>query len=190
VSPDPASAPQPPAAVDLAVLAALRGPDPGDALRRIAALPPPDLSIARRAIAAFKARPPDPRPLGRIGVDQWEPFSAAVAMAHASPISGVAASGGIGAGRMAWVPDPRHASAFRPRDVLVAPRPLPQLAPLLWDAAGVVTLGGGPGAHLMESARALGIPAVTGIGAGILDPESALCIAIDGWSGEVFAVLW
>src|SRR5918997_4266293 len=99
--------------------------------------------MVRRAVAQFKARQPEADSLGRRGFDRWEPFSAAVAIANGEPVRGVAASVGLGAGRLAWVPDPGHASAFQSRDVLVAPRPLPQLAPLLWDAAGVVTLGGG-----------------------------------------------
>jgi hypothetical protein len=177
------------------VLADLRGPDPAEALRRIAGLPAPDPALAAEAVAAYAARRAElgASSLGRVGMDRWEPFSAAVAMANVQPVRGVAASVGLGAGRLAWVPDARHASAFRPRDVLVAPRPLPQLAPLLWDAAGVVTLGGGPGAHLLESARALGIPAVTGVMAaslGPLPPGDALCLALDGWSGDVYAVAW
>jgi hypothetical protein len=182
-----------PPGVSPSVLADLRGPDPHDALRRIAELPSTDPELAREVVAAFKARRRETRPLGRTGIDRWEPFSAAVTMANAEPIRGVSASVGLGAGRLAWVPDPRHASAFRSRDVLVAPRPLPQLAPLLWDATGVVTLGGGPAAHLLESARALGIPAVTGIDGsalGPLPPDEPLCLAIDGWTGDVYAVPW
>ena len=38
--------------------------------------------------------------------------------------------------------------------------PLPNFAPLLWDAAGLVALGGAPSAHLMEVARSLTVPAV------------------------------
>lgn len=179
----------------LAVLSALRGPDPSGALRRVAALPVPDPAAAARVVEAFRAAAAghENRRLGRRGIDRWEPFSAAVAMANAEPVRGVRAAGGVGAGRLAWVPDPRHAGAFRPRDVLVAPRPIPQLAPLLWDAAGLVTLGGGPGAHLLESARALGIPAVTGVDAGSmppLPPPEPLCIAIDGWAGDVFVTPW
>ena len=68
--------------------------------------------------------------------------------------------------------------------MLVAPRPLPHLAPLLWDAAAVVTTGGGPGAHLFESARALGIPAVSGLA---VDDELASRLA-HGDAGWVMAV--
>jgi hypothetical protein len=180
-----------------AVLADLRGVAPESALARIRALPRPDLVLARAAVDAFvgRARAPGAAPgsaaIGRRGLDRWEPFSADVAMANSEPIVGVPGSGGLGAGRLAWVPGPLHADTFRPRDILVAPRPLPQLAPLLWDAAGIVTVGGGPGAHLLESARALGIPAVTGIDAealGSMPPATDVCVAIDGWSGQVFAV--
>jgi hypothetical protein len=56
-----------------------------------------------------------------------------------------------------------------------------------------VTLGGGPGAHLLESARALGVPAVTGLGAGALGqlpPAEPVCLGLNGWTGEVRAVPW
>ena len=173
-----------------AVLADLRGAAPETALARIRSLPSPDLELARAVIAAIGGQPADRADpaLGRRGLGRWEPYSAAVALANAAPIVGIPASGGLGAGRMAWLP--MHAVGFRPRDVLVAPRPLPHLAPLLWDAAGVVTLGGGPGAHLFEAARALGIPAVTGIDGEALGPRSPrdVCLAVDGWTGEAFAI--
>jgi phosphoenolpyruvate-protein kinase (PTS system EI component) len=75
--------------------------------------------------------------------------------------------------------------------VLVAPNPIPQLAPLLWGASALVTTGGSTAAHLVEVARSLGVPAVLGC-----DHErlfSALgdercprrLIAVDGDSGRV-----
>jgi phosphoenolpyruvate-protein kinase (PTS system EI component) len=35
---------------------------------------------------------------------------------------------------------------------------------MLWGAAALVTLGGNPGAHLVEVARSLGVPAVVDAG--------------------------
>ena len=54
--------------------------------------------------------------------------------------------------------------ACSPREVLVAARPVGNLAPLLWNAAGLVTEVGSPGAHLFEVAAWLGVPAVCGVG--------------------------
>jgi hypothetical protein len=206
-----------------ASLRELRGDEPGRALARFATLRPPDpaeVAALARAIgrlrealvaagiasdealawhvdpATVDARPErgDGTGLQRVGIDRWEAFAAAVAMATAPAERGVPAAGGVGAGRLAWVPDPRAAHVFRPRDVLVTPRPLPHLAPLLWDAAAAVTVGGGPGAHLFESARALGIPAVAGLKAeAILTAargDTPVWLAVDGWAGDVFLTPW
>jgi hypothetical protein len=88
------------------------------------------------------------------------------------------------------------AERFVPREVMAAVYPLNNLAPLLWDAAAVVTIGGSPGAHVFEVATALGVPAVCGVdladGLGLTVPElhvrHDLIVAVDGGSG-VLAVM-
>ena len=97
---------------------------------------------------------------GRVGRDRWEPFLAGVAALGGEPRSGIGGSGGVGAGRLVWVSSPTSVDHVRPRDVIVVQYPLPNFAPLLWDAAGLVALGGAPSAHLMEVARSLTVPAV------------------------------
>ena len=99
---------------------------------------------------------------GRVGRDRWEPFLAGVAALGGEARTGIGASGGIGAGRLVWVSSPTAVGHVRPRDVIVVQYPLPNFAPLLWDAAGLVALGGAPSAHLMEVARSLTVPAVVG----------------------------
>ena len=99
---------------------------------------------------------------GRVGRDRWEPFLAGVAALGGEARTGIGASGGIGAGRLVWVSSPTSVGHVRPRDVIVVQYPLPNFAPLLWDAAGLVALGGAPSAHLMEVARSLTVPAVVG----------------------------
>jgi len=99
---------------------------------------------------------------GRVGRDRWEPFLAGVAALGGEACAGIGASGGIGAGRLVWVSSPTAVDHVRPRDVIVVQYPLPNFAPLLWDAAGLVALGGAPSAHLMEVARSLTVPAVVG----------------------------
>ena len=98
----------------------------------------------------------------RVGRDRWEPFLAGVAALGGEARTGIGASGGIGAGRLVWVSSPTAVDHVRPRDVIVVQYPLPNFAPLLWDAAGLVALGGAPSAHLMEVARSLTVPAVVG----------------------------
>lgn len=132
----------------------------------------------------------------RIGYDRWEPFDIAVVMAHGKSIHGTPAAPGIGCGRLCWAEGPDGLAGFRPRDVVVAPYPIPNLAALLWDAAGVVTVGGGPAAHLFESARALGIPAVCGVrpedvlGTSLAEASGEFALAIDGSSGALYLTEW
>ena len=79
---------------------------------------------------------------------------------------------------------------------LVAQYPVPHLSPLLWDAAGLVTAGGSPAAHLFESARALGLPAVCGVdlqellGMSPAEATGQVAIVVDGTEGSVAAVPW
>ena len=168
-----------------AALRRLRGDRPDESLEALSALEEVDpaacrllLSILERLAAALPqperiwyhtteelanvlsgAEPPRS---GRVGRDRWEPFLAGVAALSGEARSGLAASGGVGAGRLSWVEQPSATNHVRPRDVIVVQYPLPNFAPLLWDAAGLVALGGAPSAHLMEVARSLAVPAVVG----------------------------
>ncbi len=132
----------------------------------------------------------------RIGFDRWEPFDAAVVVAQGQEAQGVAAASGIGVGRLCFVDDPTTALSFRPRDVVVGLRPTPKLAPLLWDASALITTGGGPAAHLFESARALAIPAITSVdlegilGTDLATASGTFSIAVDGNDGRLWAMPW
>jgi len=209
-----------------AAVAALRGPDPQAAAGDLAVRPASDPAAAARlhlllarvrsglvtagaaasvdeawhltvdqAAAALVDSPNHIR-AHRPRLDPWTPFQAAVILASGQCRTGAASGPGIGAGRLAVVDDARRPDRVRSRDVLLAPRPLPHLAPLLWDAAAIVTAGGGPGAHLFESARALGLPAVSALGvddllAAILaGGTDAWAIAVDGTTGTVAITPW
>lgn len=204
-------------------LASLRGPDPSwDELTRLSR-PDPEratgvlarLATVRAALAEAGAvtwpevgwhfepdeigeilagKPAIKRP--RIGYDRWEPFDAAVVMAEGTPAHGTPAAPGIGRGKLCWIGGPEDLTDFRPRDVVVAPYPTPYLAALLWDAAGVATIGGGPAAHLFESARALAIPAICGVrleealGTSPDEASGAFALALDGSSGTLYVTDW
>ncbi len=204
----------------------LRSDDPGSALDTIAALRAPDPERAQEILALLArvrhglvearavSRPeiawhiaPDealailragraPSLRARIGFDRWEPFDAGVVVAHGAMAVGSPAAPGLAAGRMCFVDDPADAEHFRPRDVVVGTRPLPKLAALLWDASAVVTTGGGPAAHLFESARALAIPAVAAIhlddilGGDPATMSGKVSLAVDGVEGRVWAHEW
>ncbi len=204
----------------------LRGPDPGPALAVIARLTPPDRARAEDALAALAtvrtslveigavthpglaghvdagtARQlltgkREPRLRGRIGFDRWDPFNAAVVAAHGAMVSGTSASHGIAFGRMCIVPEPARAEGFRPRDVVVGIYPEPGLGALLFDASALITTGGGPAAHLFESARALAIPALAAtriedlVGSSLEHITTDWGLAVDGANGVVYGLPW
>jgi hypothetical protein len=116
----------------------------------------------------------------RRGVRPWEPFIASVVLGNGDRIQGTPASAGVGAGVMAR-PHGEPSAPFPPRGVIVAGQPIPGLAPLLWDAAAIVTETGSPAAHLFESARALRVPAVCGVAI----PPGDWIVAVDGQDGVV-----
>jgi len=105
----------------------------------------------------------------------------AVAEERGRTMRGWAASTGIGAGR-AFRLDGRSWSSPPPRTVLVVPAPAPQLASLIWGAAGLVATTGSEGAHLFEVARSLGVPAILGVDA-CVGPEDI--VAVNGDAGTV-----
>jgi len=209
-----------------AVLSGLRGQEPGAALARIGGLAPADegraaellgvLEAAREALVEagavsrselawhigveearrILAGDMDPLPRRRFGFGVWEPFNAAVVLGTGERLPGVAAVPGVGCGRLRFLRDTGGMTRFVARDVVVARYPLPNWAQLLWDAAAVVTLGGGPGAHLFESARALAIPAVCGVhledtlGMPLEEADGRYAIAVDGTNGIVALTEW
>ncbi len=207
-------------------LRGLRSSEPGDALAAVEALRPPDperalqvlgmvAQVRRTLVAAGAVSRPElawhvelaeigrilaagraDKLRDRIGFDRWEPFDVAVVMSHGSLSEGVGAAPGLAAGRLCFVSDPYDVPHFRPRDVVVGTHPLPNLAALLWDASALITTGGGPGAHLFESARALGIPAVCAIhldealGSDLWAANEKFSVAVDGNTGRVAVTAW
>ena len=123
--------------------------------------------------------------------DRWRWLMHATATAQGESVTGAAASPGQGAGRLRILRTEADAASFRPGEVIVARYPVNWIAPLLWAAAGLVTTGGSPAAHLVEVARWLKVPAVvhcpipdgTPLTAGTAG--AAAVVAIDGDRGVV-----
>lgn len=134
-------------------------------------LSPDDLERA----AGGRVAPP------RTGHDRWEPFVFSVTEDRGRRLVGRTASPGIGAGR-AFPLDPSSWMVPPLRRVLVVSTVMPQLASLLWGAAGLVARTGSEGAHLFEVARSLGVPAVLGV-----DPGPAVdgVVTVNGDDGTV-----
>ena len=131
----------------------------------------------------------------RIGIDRWEPFQAALVESFGTEHHGVPASPGLGCGRLCFIAGPEQVHEFRPRDVVLTTHPVPNLAPLLWDAAGLVTSAGSPAAHLFETARSLNVPAVASVDLSSSVGEVAaatgrFAVAVDGSRGMVYSSEW
>jgi pyruvate,orthophosphate dikinase len=110
---------------------------------------------------------------------------------------GVGACPGVAVGRIATTTDAAVRMAADGPVVLVRPETSPDDLRGLAAAAGIVTARGGPASHAAVVARALGRPAVVGVGGLTVDtaggavrvggrtlPEGAL-VTIDGTGGEV-----
>ncbi|MCY4621095.1 MAG: PEP-utilizing enzyme [bacterium] len=142
---------------------------------------------------------PDSRKQGlsrRIGLSRWDPFIYEVTASQGKSISGRPSASGWGVGRLRSVRTADDAARVMPREVIVARQPIGNLAPLLWNAAGLITSEGGPGAHLFEVAEWMGVPAVCGANirawteadSPCPDPGEDLIVAVDGDRGRVHAL--
>lgn len=175
-----------------AALAELRGPEPAAAIRRLGALRPVEDARARHVLA-FAANLAATAPAR---LDPWGLFIRRVLRVHGASVRGTAAAPGIGAGLALVVPDPHALQGCQAGRgyVVVAPSPLPALAPLLWRTSALVTGTGGPAAHLVDVARSLRVPAVVSapvedlIGPLAGGKRSSHVLVVDGGTGVVSAV--
>lgn len=109
-----------------------------------------------------------PRPIANAlpaWAGRWERFLEAAVVAGGEHFWGVGASPGTAVGVARFVASPAGPLPSLPkahRPVIVVRQPLAAYAPLLWNAAAVVALTGSPGAHLIEVAESLRVPAVVG----------------------------
>ena len=129
----------------------------------------------------------------RVGAGRWEHLFYGVVASLGHTLSGHPAAAGWGVGRLRHISTAQQAGAFAPREVIVADQPLGNLAPLLWDAAGIVTAEGNPGAHLFEVAKWLGVPAVCGVDVSLwigrnrekMEQGEDVEVAVDGNRGRI-----
>ncbi len=81
---------------------------------------------------------------------------------------GITAAGGICCGEAVVVQTEKEAAGFPDRAILVLAHPLPDWAPLLNRAAGVLAATGSEAGHLATVAREFSLPALFGCGEGIM----------------------
>jgi phosphohistidine swiveling domain-containing protein len=167
------------------VLRRLRSDRPDEAIETLRDLRPVDPEAAARLLGMVEHRVRAEAAAGRRGRDRWEPLLAGVAALQGEAYDGLASVGGTGAGRLVWVESPTRTDHVRPRDIVVAQYPLPNFSPLLWDAAGVVTVGGAASAHLFEVARSLTVPAVVDCPVAAVVRDGPVLGMVDGDSGRV-----
>lgn len=142
------------------VLRRMRSDRPNESIDALKELQPVDLALAQKLLGmveyllAIDVAPP------RRGMGRWEPVLAGVLALQGDVYEGEPSVGGVGAGRMVWLDSSKQTGHVQPRDIIVTQYPLQNFSPLLWDAAGIVTVGGAPTAHLFEVARSLTVPAV------------------------------
>ena len=142
------------------VLRRMRSDRPNESIDALRELQPVDLALAQNLLGmveylmATDVAPP------RRGIGRWEPVLAGVLALQGDVHEGEPGVGGVGAGRMVWIDISKQTGHVQPRDIIVTQYPLQNFSPLLWDAAGIVTVGGAPTAHLLEVARSLTVPAV------------------------------
>lgn len=92
-----------------------------------------------------------------VGADgQW-----ADAAADGQWVGGTVAVAGDAVGILRYVHPHQPVSTAEPT-ILVVDRPVPALAPLLFGARGLVSVSGPAACHLVEVARAIGVPVLTG----------------------------
>ena len=101
--------------------------------------------------------------------------------------TGLGASPGVASGPVRILASPKESSTFRPGDVLVAPMTTPDWAPILRQAAGVVTDGGGITCHAAIVSRELGIPCVVATRTATTALRNGELVTIDGRAGTVTA---
>ena len=132
-------------------------------------------------------------PIRRVGTTNWDAWTYGVITSQGETFAGIPAAGGWGVGRLRYIRDAEDAARFRPREVIVASHPVGNIAPLLWNAAGLVTEEGSPGAHLFEVAEWLSVPALCGVDigqrtVGNIEPSKFpqdLMAAVDGERGQI-----
>ena len=142
------------------VLRRMRSDRPNESIDALQDLQPVDLVLASRLLGMVEYLMGTDIAPPRRGMGRWEPVLAGVLALQGDVHEGEPSVGGVGAGRMVWLDSSKQTGHVQPRDIIVTQYPLQNFSPLLWDAAGIVTVGGAPTAHLFEVARSLTVPAV------------------------------
>lgn len=167
------------------VVRRMRSDRPNESIDALRSLDSVDERVAAELLGMVEFLERDLVQDGRRGMGRWEPVLAGVIALQGEAQEGDPGVGGVGAGRMVWLDNSKQTEHVRPRDIIVTQYPLQNYSPLLWDAAGIITIGGAPTAHLFEVARSLTVPAVINCPIAELVKDGPRLGMLDGSAGRV-----
>jgi len=170
------------------VLRRMRSDRPNESIDALRELQPVDLALASKQLGMVEYLMSTDVAPPRRGMGRWEPVLAGVLALQGDAYEGEPSVGGVGAGRMVWLDSSKQTGHVQPRDIIVTQYPLQNFSPLLWDAAGIVTVGGAPTAHLFEVARSLTVPAVINCPIAHIIKDGPCLGMLDGDAGRVAIV--
>ena len=101
-------------------------------------------------------------------------------------LNGLAASPGIGVGKVRIVGDLKDLDSVQKGDVLVTIMTNPDMVVVMQRSAAIVTDEGGLTAHASIVSRELGIPAVVGTGDATRKLKEGEFVTVDGFSGKIY----
>ncbi|MFA5077074.1 MAG: PEP/pyruvate-binding domain-containing protein, partial [Candidatus Micrarchaeia archaeon] len=105
----------------------------------------------------------------------------------AKPIlRGLAASPGIGVGKVKVCATAKEIGKMSKGDILVAPMTTPDFVPAMKKAGGIVTDQGGMTSHAAIVSRELGIPCIVGTGSATTVLRDEMLVSVDGERGIVY----
>ncbi|MGI9604664.1 MAG: PEP/pyruvate-binding domain-containing protein [Acidimicrobiales bacterium] len=167
------------------VLRRMRSDRPNESIDALNDLTPVHLESAARLLGMYEHLVNSDNTPGRRGIGRWEPVMAGVLALQGEVHEAEPSVGGVGAGRLVWLDSSKLTGHVRPRDIIVTQYPLQNFSPLLWDAAGIITVGGAPTAHLFEVARSLTVPAVINCAIADIVKAGPRLGMLDGDAGRV-----
>ena len=106
--------------------------------------------------------------------------------AHPPILKGIAASPGIGTGRVIKIKSPKELSKVKKGDVLVTVMTSPDYVPAMRKVVAIVTDSGGQTSHAAIVSRELGIPSVVGTKNATAFLTDGLIVTVDGKAGLVY----
>lgn len=101
-------------------------------------------------------------------------------------LKGLAASPGIGCGKVKICKSAKEIGKFNEGNVLVAPMTTPDFVPAMKRAVAIVTDQGGTTSHAAIVSRELGIPCIVGTGKATQQLSDGIVITVDGEKGLIY----